>query len=358
MARSKWAFALVGAGVLALLLTIGSFAVDRDGAGVNLLTEGVGVVLGTAITVLLIDELRRRREQGDAESLRSNRLIRELSHNLTCLVTRRGHGASANHLMMSRLRDEKPITLDDIERHVQLNHRQATSLTMALFPIKDGCQRSEAIDAALAEGAYQEVGRGTVEDTDIHSALERVRSDLDRHSRMIGRGSEQSWSELLSIVAPINRPGDVPCNVPGHLLLSAYAYYDIQENLLREQTAILRHLVDASSEFKAPPRTSTTPLGADMEQSLRAEAILPSEVIRLAHNDIHPFGTRQPGWILGESRDEQIAEYAKLNRETILADFGVEIDESVAIRVIGEQFDQWFAPNDEGIERIDHAGRM
>ena len=94
-----------------------------------------------------------------------------------------------------------------------------------------------------------------------------------------------------------------------------------------------------------------------MEQSLRAEAVLPSEVVTLVRNDIHPFGNRRPAWALGESREEQVARFAELATESMRSDWGVEIGKDAVVGVVEEQFDQWFALDDEGIERIDRPDR-
>ena len=43
--------------------------------------------------------------------------------------------------------------------------------------------------------------------------------------------------------------------------------------------------------------------------------------------------------------------------ESMRSDWGVEIGHDVAVGVIEEHFDQWFALDEEGIERIDHPDR-
>ena len=354
MSRRTWITTIVIVLLAVGVLVISAFVVDQEAAGVNLVTEAAGVATGTVITVLFIDELRRRREHRDTESLQKNRLIRELSQNLTCIVTRYRRGASPPHHMMTRLRETRQLSVSDIGRKVMLNHAEAMSLLLAIAPIREACVKFDAIDSALADGVYQTVENGLVEEAPVHQALERVRSDLDRLRAFAEPTSKKERSELLNIVAPINRPGNVPCEVPGHLLLVAYSYHDVCENLLREQTSILRYLLDRDKAFSAPERRPRTPLGADTEQSLDAEAVLPLDIVHLTERDIYPFGSRQPAWLLGESRQAQIAKVAAMLKVTVENDYNVVIDEDAIATAIAGRFDEWFASNDDGIDEIPH----
>ena len=356
MERRWWVAALSVALLAALGFVGGAFVVDRDGAGVNLLTEGAGVVVGTAFTVLLVDELRRRRERRAAESLHRSQLTAEIAHNLTCLVTRHGRGAIARHQLMGQLRKEKPIAVDDIGRTVRLNDRQAVSLVLALAPMRPLDLQTNTMDASLSDGVYQTVHDGFVEDSQVHLALRRVRDDIARIETLVSASNTDQWSELLSAAAPISRPGNTPCDVPGESLLMSYSFHDVGENLLNEQVALLHYLL-GTSEYQAPERQPTTPLGADMEQALKAESVSPEEVMQLASRKIQPFGDRPPAWVLGETRDEQLSQFAAFARESLRRDYGVEASEDRMMPAISDVFDQTFASDDEGIERLDPPRR-
>ena len=352
----RLAVALLLAVLLAAALGVSAFFVDGEGAGVNLLTEAAGVVVGTAFTVLLIDELRRRRERHDAQSLHKNQLMAEIAHNLSSLVTRDGRGAIARHQLMGRLRQEKPIVADDIQQTVRLDDRQATSLVLALAPMRPLGLRTNTLDGALSTGTYQTVQGGAVEDSQVHLALRRVRDDIERVGALVSASNNDRWSELLSTAAPISRPGNAPCEVPGESLLMAYAFHDLCENLLSEQVALLHYLL-GKSEYQAPERQPATPLGAEMEQDLKAEAVSPEEVIQLASREIQPFGDRPPAWAFGRTRDAQLRRFAEFAREMLRRDYGLEVSEADIASAVSAIFDQTFASDDEGIERIDHSRR-
>ena len=348
-----WAAALLMAAFLAVALGAGAFLVDRDGAGVNLLTEGAGVVVGTAFTVLLVDELRRRRERRDVATLHRNQLAAEIARNLTCLVTRHGRGAIARHQLMGRLRTEKPIRGDDIGQTVRLSDSQATSLVLTLAPVGPLGLQTDTMDASLSDGVYQSVHDGSVEDSQIHLALRRVRDDVERIETLVGASNKEEWLELLSAAAPISRPGGTHCDVRGESLLMAYAFHDLCENLLTEQVALLHYLLGTTPKYQAPERQPATPLGTDMEQALKAESVSPEEVVQLARGKIQPFGERPPAWVLGDTRDAQLEQFAEVVKESIRRDYGVELPDDRLMAGISDVFDQTFASDDEGIERVD-----
>ena len=351
-----WVAALLFAAVMALALGAAAFLVDGDGAGVNLLTEGAGVVVGTAFTVLLVDELRRRREGRDAETLQNNQLTAEIAHNLTRLVTRQGRGAIARHQLMGRLREEKPIRVDDIGQTVRLNDSQATSLVLAIAPIRPLGLRTDRVAASLSDGVYQSVNHDSVEDSQVHLALRRVLDDVERIESLVGTANKDEWLALLNSAAPISRPGGGSCDVRGESLLMAYAFHDLCENLLTEQVALLHYFLGTTPEYQAPERRPATPLGTDMEQALKAESVSPEEVVRLARGRIQPFGERPPAWVLGETRDAQLKQFEEVTREMIRRGYGLEIPDD-RLAALGEFFDQTFASDDEGIGRVDHPRR-
>ncbi|MYB40998.1 MAG: hypothetical protein F4X76_02185 [Chloroflexi bacterium] len=356
----RWASVLVAVATVALVLAAGAWALDRDSALVNLLTEGAGVAVGTAITVVLIDEMRKRRERSDSENLRRNRLTRELSHNLALLVGRRGRGATPRHAAMSALRDGMVLMADDARREVSLDRNQATVLMIAMAPmVRMQSLKSEAIEAAVADGAFLTLEDHSVVETPTHAALIRVLQDIDRLRMYLQPGARDWNTELTKILGLAFASGDVPCRVPGHLLVQAYAYHDACEDLLNEQAAVLRVLLGSSADMEPPARRPVTPL-PDQEQGIRAETVTPAEVLELTRLDIHPFGKRIPASFFGRSRPEQRAFLAELATE-ISAASGFEVDrEELAERVdqmLDGEIDDRLAPDDEGIELIDDPRR-
>ena len=190
-----WTVALLFAAVMAVALGAAAFLVDGDGAGVNLLTEGAGVVVGTAFTVLLVDELRRRRVSRDAQTLQRNQLTAEIAHNLARLVTRHGRGAIARHQLMAKLRKEQPIRVDNIGQSVRLTDSQATSLVLALAPIRPLGLRTDTMGASLSDGVYQSVHDGSVDDSQVHLASGGCSTMLRRSRRSLALPTKMSgWN--------------------------------------------------------------------------------------------------------------------------------------------------------------------
>ena len=93
-----------------------------------------------------------------------------------------------------------------------------------------------------------------------------------------------------------------------------------------------------------------------MEQALRAESVSPEEVVQLARQEIQPFGGRPPAWVLGDTRDVQLKQFEEVVRKMMRRDYGLEVPDD-RLAAIGDVFDQTFASDDEGIERVDHPRR-
>ena len=361
----RWVGILAGALIVAALLAVAAFVEDRRSAPVNLLTEVAGVVTGTALTVFLIDELRRRRERRDADSLRRSHLTRELAHNLSRLVTRRGSSAVVKHSIMSTLRAEQPLSADDVKSaaaNVRLSKQDAQWLAMAIMPrLKIGDLRTEAIQAALADGAYLEIRRKKVFETPVHAALERIIRDVDRLKTLDRPSTFGIWDTgLLETIAVANHSGAPHCDVSAFWLVTAYSYYDMAEDIWQEQLALLRDLLGGCGGYEAPVRQPITPLGLDPEQGIRAEAVTLSDVPHLVSSDIRPFGSRIPEDLFGDSREERINWLMELTKDAMLSS-GIDVDDEELLSHISSTLegivDGQFAPEDEGIERIQHPRR-
>ncbi|MDA1062230.1 MAG: hypothetical protein O2895_04895 [Chloroflexi bacterium] len=365
----RWIAILAGALVAAVLLGAAAFVEDSSGAPANLLTEGPGVVTSTAITVIVIDELRRRRERREAQRLRRNRLTRELSHNVSRLVTRHGSSAVVRHRHMSTLCADRPLSTDDIrsaESTVRFSEQGALWLMMALLPrLKLGDMRTEAVQAALADGAYLDVRKKEVVEEPTHAALERIIRDVGRLRTLDQPSDFGVWDDgLLKAIAVAKHSGVAFCDLSVVWLVSAYAYHDAVEDIWQEHVALLRSLLEGTGKYDAPVRQPTTPLGADMEEGIRAEAVTPSEVLYLVSQDIFPFGSRIPEDMVGDTREERIDSLVAVTKDPLkdaLAAQGSNVEDeelealtrSASERVVDEQL----ARENEGLERIEHPRR-
>ena len=274
------------------------------------------------------------------ESLTIHSLAYELADNLTRMGTRHHGTMWLDHTMLRRLEEDRPLTVDDLDRQLVFEGRQRTWLLMGLFSMSTGhILRTAALDNAIESSVFLEFdpAAGEVRASSLHILLRQLREDIDSFH------STQRREEVTQAFLSTARAPEQPVALSGHDVAFAYQLAAIAEDVCNGPTAAYRALTDGTrvpGEFQRNPQT---PLGFEENRRLAAERLTVEQVGRLVQNRIHPFGDRWLRSTFGQSRDEQVDE--------LLGSMGlpVELAAREATRaVVSELIEQLFASEAEG----------
>jgi len=295
LTAKRWV--LVGV-VAAFLFFCAASVLDFESALVNTLTEGVGVLVGTILTVSIIERRRRVSDEREAATRWRARIRDELSHNLAQFLRREGTYALPAHQTLKLSRDTFRLSVRDIPGRYAITQEQARGLLFA-GPFLTGLRdlRRVAIDDVLSTGFFVRSVGGELESQPMHRALVTVRDDLDGYTRQLN-GLRQSsiltadWHARLLVAARdaiMNGDGEVDA----YALLVMLGCYDRFEDLFQSLIVALR-LLEGVSVGSEAPRRPTSPLGERESHNIFAEQVTADEVLELLRRDVSPIGTRPP----------------------------------------------------------------
>jgi hypothetical protein len=337
---------------------VGAFAIDSDGAPVNLATEAFGIIAGTYLTVALLDRFREQRERARRRETRDARLRYALAKNLAAMASRHRSSAMTRHGALSRLREEIDLKTDDLAGTIDVPNSSSTRLVIALI----GSRKPTALDqTAIDDAAHTLAFHPGHQDADedemaTHDALVRLSGDLERFHG--GWDSEhERLDALLDEVAVGRDRGDDPIAVSGLGIAFAFGWYDQMEDLFNEHLALLQYLEDGDSEYQAPQRSPLTPLGEDEEQGLRAERISAAEVLHLVRARISPFGPRIPADLSAAFTETVEQQVDDLRRALDAIGVGHMAGDEMLTRVVEESIRGLTTEPDEGIEVIERSSK-
>ncbi|PZC49887.1 MAG: hypothetical protein DK306_000310 [Chloroflexi bacterium] len=270
-----------------------AFLGPSDDASVNIATEAFGVVLGTYVTVGLVEYLRRSRERAEAEARRRRRLVSEFTANLSHMVSRYHDSAHARHTMLSEVRES--LQLDpkaDPTSQIPVSQAQRDLIIMGLMRHVTGDRlQIGALSDAVGSGAFLDVAPdGSTRPSHLHETLSLLLSDMRAFPVDSNTPMGDWWATLFAELTP--RRGQY--EAMSYLLVHALSYYDDVTNLFNGHVAVIRELERVVEPDAPRQRRPRTPFGAAVEQDIRSETVSPDEIEDLIRRGIYPFGLNHP----------------------------------------------------------------
>lgn len=198
---------------VAVALLVSAVVIDPAGGVVNTLTEGVGVVIGTYLAVVIIDSNAKRRNAELQKDRWHRRLADEFSTNLSTMTTRHRNTVFPDYLWFKRDRESIVLALDDYQRPIVLSENQADSLLMwgVAALLRRRALRTDATIAAVAEGVFLLPDGSGLLESPIHARLRECRDLLDRFG--IVYLTQLLWPPILDLVE-VHRIRKLPFRVP------------------------------------------------------------------------------------------------------------------------------------------------